>query len=194
MIKPVFSTNSANIKFLDCNPAVYRKVVFQSCNLSIKEGSNILSNISLCDFKLEGLESYELGGCSGSLKKNVLINSQSTFTLTASEIGQAQGEVQMVVVKANYQKNHPENERLIYWEYKGNVYPLNKLMILTGRTQAEIAWHGWDLGYYSNNPPIPLFSPNIFPNISSPNLSFGGIMFSNQNTNYNVELEIFIFN
>lgn len=194
MIKPIYTTNPVNIKYLDCNPAVYRRVNFQSCNLVIKEGSNILSTTSLCDFKLESLGSSELGGCGGSLKKNVILSASNTYTLTASEIGQAQGEVQMIVVKATYQKDHPVEDRLIYWEYKGNVYPLNNLMILTGRTQAEIAWQGWDLGYYSNNPPSPMFSPQIFPQISSPDLTFGGIMFSNPNDTYNIELEIFVFN
>lgn len=194
MIKQVNTTNPVYIKHLDCNPAVFRRVNFQSCNLVIKEGSNILSTTSLCDFKLESLGSFELGGCGGSLKKNVILSASNTYILTASEIGQAQGEVQMIVVKATYQENHPVEDRLVYWEYKGNIYPLNNLMILTGRTQAEIAWQGWDLGYYSNNPPNPIFSPHIFPQISSPDLSFGGIMFSNPNDTYNIELEIFVFN
>ena len=194
MIKPIYTTNPVYIKYLDCNPAVYRKVSFQSCNLDIKEGTNVLSVTSLCDFKLESLGSSELGGCGGSLKKNVTLNASGTYTLTASEIGQAQGEVQMIVAKVTYQKNHPVEDQLVYWEYKGNVYPLNSLMILTGRTQAEIPWQGWDLGYYSNNPPNPTFSPEIFPQISSPDLTFGGIMFSNPDDTYNIELEIFVFN
>jgi len=69
MIKPVYTTNPVHIKYLDCNPAVYRRISFQSCNLDIKEGSNVLSTISLCDFKLESLGSSELGGCGGSLKR-----------------------------------------------------------------------------------------------------------------------------
>jgi hypothetical protein len=194
MIKPVYTTNPVYIKYLDCNPAVYRRIGFQSCNLDIKEGSNVLSTISLCDFKLESLGNSDLGGCGGSLKKNVTLNSSSTYTLTASEIGQAQGEVQMIVVKVTYQKNHLDEDRLIYWEYKGNTYPLKDLMILTGRTQPEIPWQGWDLGYYSNNPPIPPFSPQVYPVIASPDLTFGGIMFSNPSNTYNTELEIFVFN
>jgi hypothetical protein len=67
-------------------------------------------------------------------------------------------------------------------------------MILTGRTQPEIPWQGWDLGYYSNNPPIPQFSPQPYPVIASPDLTFGGIMFSNPSNTYNTELEIFVFN
>ena len=51
-----------------------------------------------------------------------------------------------------------------------------------------------DLSYYSNNPPSPLFSPHLFPVVASPNLSFGGIMFSNLNDTYSTELEIFVFN
>lgn len=194
MIKKVYTTNPKFIEHLDCNPGVYRRVYFQSCNLDIREGSNILSTVSLCDFKLESLGSSELGGCGGSLKKNITINKSSTYILTASEIGQAQGEVQMIVVKVKYDKDHPEEERYLNWEYKGSIYPINTLMVLTGRTEAEIPWQGWDLGYYSDNPPTPSFSPQPYPTITSPNLSFGGIMFSNPNDTYNVELEIFVFN
>lgn len=187
MIKPVYTTNTSYIKYLDCNPGVYRRAFFQSCNLDIKEGSNVLSTISLCDFKLEALE------CGGSLKKNIIIKGNKNYTLTAPEIGQQQGEVQMIVVKVKYDKKQDPEDRYITWEYKGNVYPLNTLMILTGRTKSEEPWQGWDLSYYSNNPPSPSFSPQIYPPVSSPDPTLGGILFSNP-SNYEVQLEIFIFN
>lgn len=194
MIKPVYTTNPTYIKHLDCNPGVYRRVFFQSCNLGIKEGANILTSVSLCDFKLESLGSGDLGGCGGSLKKNITIQANSSFTLTAPEVGQEQGEVQLIVVKVRYKKEHLPEDRYLTWEYKGNVYPIGALMILSGRTQPGQPWHGWDLSYYSNNPPSPSFSPSIFPPVSSPDLTFGGILFSNPSTQYAVELEIFIFN
>ncbi len=194
MIKTVYTTDQKYVKYLDCNPGVYRRVYFQSCNLDIREGSNILSTISLCDFKLESLGSSELGGCGGSLKRSITLNASSNYTLTAPEVGQAQGEVQMIVIKVKYEKDHPEEERYLNWEYKGKIYPIHTLMILTGRTEPEIPWQGWDLSYYSNTPPSPDFSPQPYPIIASPNLSFGGIMFSNPSETYNTELEIFVFN
>jgi len=193
MIKTVYTTDPQYIKYLDCNPGVYRRVGFQSCNLDIKEGSKILSSVSLCDFKLESLGNSELGGCGGSSKKNITLTAGSNYILTAPEIGQAQGEVQMIVVKVKYKKEQKEEERYLTWEYKGNVYPINSLMFLTGRTKPDVPWQGWDLSYYSNNPPTPPFSPSIYPPISSPDNSFGGIMFTNPST-YDVDLEIFIFN
>lgn len=194
MIGKVYTTDQKYVKYLECNPSVYRRVYFQSCNLDVKEGSNILTSVSLCDFKLESLGSSELGGCGGSGKKTATLGPLGTYTLTAPEIGQAQGEVQMIIVKVKYEKSWVEEERYLNWEYKGNVYPLHTLMILTGRTEAEIPWQGWDLSYYSNNPPSPDFSPQPYPVITSPNLSFGGILFSNPNDLKSAELEIFIFN
>jgi hypothetical protein len=194
MIKTVYTTDQRYIKHLDCNPGVYRKVYFQSCNLDIREGSNILSSISLCDFKLESLGNSEMGGCGGSLKRSVKLSPSSKYTLTAPEIGQAQGEVQMIVVKVKYEKDHPDEERYLTWEYKGGIYPINSLMVLTGRTESEIPWQGWDLSYYSNNPSSPSFSPHIYPPVTSPDISFGGIMFSNPSDSYSAELEIFVFN
>lgn len=193
MIKPVYTTDPQYIKYLDCNPGTYRKVVFQSCNLDIREGSSVLSTISLCDLKLESLGNSEIGGCGGSLKKNITLNGGYNYILTAPEIGQAQGEVQMIVVKVKYKQEQDPLDRYLLWEYKGNIYPLGSLMILTGRTQPDVPWHGWDLSYYSNNPPSPSFSPAIYPPITSPDNTFGGIMFTNPGT-YAVDLEILIFN
>jgi hypothetical protein len=193
MIKPVYTTDTQYIKFLDCNPGVYRRVVFQSCNLNIKEGANVLSSVSLCDLKLESLGNSELGGCGGSTKKMVTLAPSSNYTLTAPEIGQAQGEVQLIVVKVKYKKEQKEEDRYLTWEYKGNVYPINSLMILTGRTEPDIPWQGWDLSYYSNNPPTPIFSPVIYPPVTSPDMTFGGIMFNNPGS-YDVDLEILVFN
>jgi hypothetical protein len=194
MIKPVYTTNPTYVKYLDCNPGVYRRLSFQSCNLDIKEGSNILAKVSLCDFKLESLGSVNLGGCGGSLKRTVTLKAASNYVLTAPEIGQEQGEVQMIVVKVKYDSKVDPKDRYLTWEYKGNVYPINSMMFLTGRTEAGIPWQGWDLSYYSNNPPAPSFSPHIFPPVTSPDLNFGGIMFTNPNQSYDADIEIFVFN
>lgn len=193
MIKPVYTTNTQYIKYLDCNPGVYKRVVFQSCNLNVKEGANVLSTVSFCDFKLESLGNSELGGCGGSVKKTVTLAPSANYTLTAPEVGQAQGEVQMIVVKVKYGKEQLPEDRYLTWEYKGNVYPINSLMILTGRTKPDVPWQGWDLSYYSNNPPTPSFSPSLYPPVTSPDVTFGGIMFNNPGT-YDVDLEILIFN
>ena len=194
MIGKVYTTDQRYIKHLECNPSVYRRVYFQSCNLDVRDGANILSSVSLCDFKLESLGSSEMGGCGGSLKKSITLGPNINYTLNAPEIGQAQGEVHMIVVNVKYQKDCPDDQRFLTWEYKGETYPIRSLMILTGRTEPEIPWQGWDLSYYSNNPPNPGFSPHIYPTPASPNLSFGGIMFSNINDTYSMELEIFVFN
>lgn len=135
-----------------------------------------------------------MGGCGGSLKRSVILTSLGSYTLTAPEIGQAQGEVQMIIVKVKYLKDHPEEERYLNWEYKGEIYPIRDLMILTGRTKPDVSWQGWDLSYYTNTPPSPGFNPPTYPPVTSPDLSFGGIMFSNPSEQYNTELEIFIFN
>jgi hypothetical protein len=193
MIKPVYTTDPQYIKYLDCNPGTYRRIVFQSCNLDIREGSSVLTSISLCDLKLESLGNSEIGGCGGSLKKNITLSGGYNYILTAPEIGQAQGEVQMIVVKVKYKKEQDTLDRYLQWEYKGKIYPLGSLMILSGRTQPDVPWHGWDLSYYSNNPPSPHFSPTIYPPVTSPDSTFGGIMFTNPST-YEVDLEILIFN
>ena len=194
MIGQINTTNPVYIKHLNCNPETYKRVVFQSCNLDIREGAAVIDTVSLCDFNLPSLGSGELGGCGGSAKKNFILKPQVNYTLTAPEIGQEQGEGQLIIVKVKYDKEQPQEERYLTWEYKGQVYPINTLMVLSGRTQASVPWHGWDLSYYSNNPPSPGFSPQIFPPITSPDLTFGGILFHNPSPTYSVEIEILIMN
>lgn len=184
------NTDSKYIKFLDCNSGTSKNIIFQSCNISIKEGSSILTQIPLCDMKLESLNgNSDLGGCGGSLNKKVNILSKKNYILTAPEIGQAQGEVQMIIVKVKYDKDQDISDRYLTWEYKGNIYPIYTLMILTGRTEQDIAWQGWDLSYYD----VPIVSPAIFSPAIEQDLDFGGILFNNP-SDYNVELEIFLFN
>lgn len=190
----IYRTNPQYIKYLDCNRSVDRKVFFQTCNLGIKEGSSILTTASLCDFQLESLGNSEMGGCGGSLKRNAIVPVSGNYVLTAPEVGQEQGEVQMIVVKVKYNKDIPSEDRYLNWEYKGSVYPIGSLMVLTGRTKPGETWKGWDLSSYSNNITSPQFTPSPYPSITSPDLSFGGIMFTNPNDKYNAELEIFIFN
>jgi hypothetical protein len=194
MINQINTTDPVYIKNLNCKPETYKRISFSSCNLIIKEGASVSSTVSLCDFNLPSLGSGELGGCGGSVNKKIILNPSSNYVLSSSEIGQEQGEVQLIAVKVKYNKKHPEEDRYLTWEYKGQIYPINSLMVLTGTTQASIPWQGWDLGYYSNNPPLPGFFPTIFPQISSPDFTFGGILFNNPNETYPVEVEILIMN
>ena len=194
MRKPVYTTDTNFIHFIDCDPANYKKAVFDMCSLSIIEGVNTLTSVSLCDFQLEGLGSDTLnGGCGGSSDRRIEIPAKSNYTLTAPEVGQAQGEVQMIVVKVKYSDKIDSDARYLTWEYKGNVYPINTLMILTGRTKADEAWQGWDLSSYAPTPPSPDFSPGTFPSVGDTDLDFGGILFNNP-SEYPVDLEILIFN
>lgn len=189
MIGKVYPTNSL-IKGLDCNPATSRKVVFQGCNLDLKEGSKVLMQVPLCDFKVEGLGE---AGCGGSLKRALTLRANTSHVITAPEIGQAQGEVQMITIKVKYQNTHPVDKRYLTWEYKGSVYPIGTLMVLTGRTLSDQPWQGWDLSNYTGTPSSPAYSPQLNPIVTAPDMNFGGIMISNPNI-YDVDIEILILN
>jgi hypothetical protein len=185
MIGKINTTNPVYIKSLDCNPQTYKRVKFQSCDLTIAQGKNIISEVSFCDFNLPSLSGE---GCGGSIKKNFILHPSSNYTLTATEIAQDQGEVQLIVVKVKYDKFHPEEERYLTWEYKGQVYPINTLMVLSGRTEPSIPWQGWNLTSYLN-PGLALPQQN-----NSPDSIFGGIFFNNPSSTHSVEIEILIMN
>lgn len=193
MINSVYVTNPKYVKYLDCDSGSNRRVRFETCNLSIVEGAKILQTMSLCDFSLESLGGDENGGCGGSGSRIATVPANGNYTLVAPEIGQEQGEVQLIGIKVKYHKEHPMEDQYLTWEYKGKVYPLGSMMFLTGRTKPGEPWQGWDLSHYSYPPTSPDFSPQIYPPLSNPDLSFGGILFSNPNR-YDVELEIIIFN
>jgi hypothetical protein len=84
-----------------------------------------------------------------------------------------------------------DSERLIHWEYKGNLFPLKNILFLTGKTLDHIKHHGWDLEPYA--PEDSTFSPVLSPQPTSPDLSLGGIVLKNT-TLKEVEVEILVMN
>ena len=174
----VYTTNPIHIKFLECNPNNPIIIGFEGCNLVIKDGSNVLNQISLCDIKLESLglgDNLQNIGCGGFVSKKIILKSKENYILTASEISQSHGGVQMIVVKVKYPKEQPPEDRYLIWKYKEEGeeegYPLGEFMVLTGKTKFDSLWQGWDLN----------------------SSSLGGILFSNP-SNYDVNIEIFVFN
>lgn len=187
-----YNSDFKYIKYLDCHPPRSLAISFKDCDLIIREGMDTLESVSLCDFKLEGLINDENLPNSRSAIKKIILKPNEEYTLVSPEIGQQQGEVQMIIVKVTYLFEHEESDRYITWKYKNETYPLGELMILTGRTKLNETWKGWDLSYYSSTSNIS-FNPPFNPPVSQPDLNEGGIIFKNI-TQHNVDIEIFIFN
>lgn len=191
----ILKTDSRYIKSIDCNPEKQKKIVFEGSFLKIIMGSNVLYSLDMSGF----FHPASING--GSFKKRIYISPESSWDLYGGNIAQDQGEVSLIVIKVKYDKALTDDERLIFWEYKGKTFPLKNLLFLTGKTLDHIKHHGWDLEPYnvygdpSNISPVvdPEFSPVLSPQPISPDFSLGGIKIINP-TLKEVELEILVMN
>ena len=184
MIGTIYTTDPAEIKFLQCDPAKPRILSFDGCNLKISEGTKTLETIPLCSLNIPQ------ESCGGSIKKSITIQPNSNYTLVSPEIADNSGFVQMILVKIKYLYGTEPGDMWIQFEYKGWQGIINNFMILTGRTPGN----GWDMNDISGIIPASPFDPHGNPDPGSPDLSFGGILFTNPSLVNPVQLDILIFN
>jgi len=190
MIGSINSTDQRYIKYLNCSPTKQRVVSFQGCELTLSEGSSVLSSVSLCDLSLNKADAFPgFDGCGGFIKKSIVLAANGNQIITAPEIVGSTGQVQMIIFKVKYPSSLVGADRYITFEYNGWVGPIETLMVLSGRA----LYNGWDMTNYSGNNPVPPFSPSIQPTPASPSISFGGFLLSNPNIAA-VQVEIMIFN
>lgn len=191
----VLKTDSRYVKSINCNPERQKKIVFEGAFLKIIEGSKVLHSIDMSGF----FHPASING--GSFKKRIYIDSQKSWDLYGGNVAQDQGEVSLVIIKVKYDRSLTEDEKLIFWEYKGKTFPLKNVMFLTGKTLDNVKHHGWDLEPYNVygdptdvSPTVdPVFSPVLSPQPTSPDFSLGGIKIMNT-TQKEVELEILVMN
>lgn len=181
----VLSSDPRFIRYANCNPEKQKKIVFEGSFLKIIMGSQVLDTVDLSKF----FHPASITG--GSFKKRTYIPSGGSYNLYGGNIAQDQGEVSMIVIRVKYDSTLPENEKLIYWEYEGNLFPCNNLLFLTGKTLDRVKHHGWDLEPYSSE--ASTFSPVLSPQPTSPDFSLGGITLRNP-TLKEVEVEILVMN
>jgi len=183
----VLTTDTTLIQGYDCNPQKQKKLIFEGCTLKIISGSNTLYGLDLCNFGQFGSEN------GGSFKKSYYIPTGGTYTLFGGNVAQEQGEVGMIVIQVNYDKTVAIEDRYITINYKGSVFACGPLMFLTGTTEDTIVWHGWDLEPYNTSAPPIHFSPQIDPNVTSPDFNLGGMLIYNP-TIGEVEVQILVMN
>lgn len=184
----ILSTDQRSIRNLDCNPDKQKRIVFEGSSLKILMGSQVLDSVDMSSL----FHPASING--GNFKKRVYVQSEGSYDLYGGNIAQDQGEVSLIVIKVKYDRSIAENDRIIYWEYQGKMFPCKNLMFLTGKTLDTEKHHGWDLEPYSPiSSPEPIYSPALDPQPSSPDLSLGGIRINNP-TLKEIELEILVMN
>ena len=194
----ILSTDSRYIKYIDCNPEKQKKIIWEGSSLKIIMGSQILHSVDMSSL----FHPASISG--GSFKKRIYIQPDSFYKLYGGNIAQDQGEVSMIIIKVKYDKSLTDAERLMYWEYKGDLFPLKNLLFLSGKTLDHVKHHGWDLEPYNvvgdtvspgvTSPVIdPRYSPHLSPQPTQEYPALGGIILRNT-TLKEVEIEILVIN
>jgi hypothetical protein len=184
----ILSTDQRSIRNLDCSPEKQKRIVFEGSSLKIVMGSQVLDTVDMSSI----FHPASING--GNFKKRIYISAGGTYNLYGGNIAQDQGEVSLIVVKVKYDKSLAEENKIIYWEYNGKVFPCKNLIFLTGKTLDSEKHQGWDLEPYNSDvSPAPVFSPELDPQPTSPDFLLGGIRISNP-TLKEVELEILVMN
>ena len=93
------------------------------------------------------------------------------------------GEASMIVARAYYLPESKADERILFWDYKGNSRNIRgKFMVLTGAIKKDLHWKGWDLDPFST-----------YGHTGPANIGNGGLSFSNP-TSKTVKLTIITAN
>ena len=109
-------------------------------------------------------------------KSRVSLNPGESFLLSQSDIGDSDGYVSFIAIKAKFNPAVIESKKYITWKYKEQTMNMGELMVLSGTKQysTDSGYDGWNLS-----------KPNEY-------LSNGGMIFTNPHADFQVKLEILI--
>lgn len=104
----------------------------------------------------------------------------TSFNLDYGSFELTNGEVSLLMTQAEYMPQATDDERILYWNYKGSPrYVMGDFMTLSGAVKEGTIWRGWEID--------PFVEPlNAFVNQ-------GGIVFTNP-SNYTVKIKTLIAN
>jgi len=109
-------------------------------------------------------------------RSRITLKPGACFLLSQTDIGNNQGYVSFIAVKAVYPDLTVESKKYINWTYLNNTNYMGELMVLTGPMLSSVSStpEGW--------------------NLSKPNVVFnnGGMVFCNPSADFTVKLEILV--
>ena len=108
---------------------------------------------------------------------------QSFSNLDPSSFTSTNGEVSMLIARANYLPGTPREEKVIFWDYRGSQRNImGEIMVLTGAIKEDLPWKGWDVDPFST-----------YGHTGPANSANGGFIFTNP-TNSEVQLTVITAN
>ena len=139
------------------------KVKFIKEYYSVVRKEETMDKISLAEFfhPLQSFSEYQ--------KQTVIIDPLTTINLDPSSFYSTEGEVSLLVVKAEYLPEAEANEKIIFWDYGDTPRKImGSIMILSGAIKNGASWHGWDIDPFSD-----------YSHSTPPDINEGGISFTN---------------
>lgn len=146
-------------------------------SFSVTKQAQTLNTIDLVDFfhPLQEFSEYQ--------KQSIIIGPRSSVNIDAGSFYGTTGEVSMFIAKASYLPESGDNDKILFWDYKGNPRNvMGEIMILTGAVKDGSQWKGWDMDPF-----------DTYGHTGDANSSQGGFIFTNP-TDYNVNLTVIAAN
>lgn len=149
----------------------------------IKESFDVVYQSQVLDF-LDVVDFFHpLQSFSNYQKQTIIINPTTSFNLDPGSFSETNGEISMLIARAEYLPEADDTDKVLFWDYLGSQRNLmGEFMVLTGAIKNGSNWKGWDIDPFSTyNHSGPLNSAN------------GGFIFTNPTT-LTVKLTIIIAN
>jgi hypothetical protein len=141
----------------------------------VSRKAEVLDSLSLSDFFHPLLDFSEYQ------KQTFVINPRTSVNIDNSSFQTTNGEVSMIIAKAEYLPEAKDGDRILFWDYTGSDRnPMGQIMVLTGAVKNGSTWHGWDVNPFSS-----------YGNTGPADTSNSGLSFTNP-TELNVKLTIII--
>ncbi len=150
---------------------------FTKESFTVTQQSQTLNSIDLVDFfhPLQSFSEYQ--------KVSMIIGPRASANLDPGSFYGTTGEVSMLIAKAEYLPETPEDQKVLFWDYKASERNImGEIMILTGAVKNGSQWRGWDVDPFST-----------YGHTGNANSANGGFIFTNP-TDYNVKLTVIAAN
>ena len=135
----------------------------------IKESFEVVHQSSVVDF-LDVMDFFHpLQEFSNYQKQTIVINPTTSFNLDPGSFIDTNGEISMLIARAEYLPEAKDTDRVLFWDYLGSQRNLmGDFMVLTGAIKKGYNWKGWDIDPFST-----------YNHADLPNSANGGFIFTN---------------
>lgn len=149
----------------------------------IKESFEVVYQDKTLD-KLDVMDFFHpLQSFSNYQKQTFVILPKTSANLDPASFSDTNGEVSFLIAKAEYLPGISIEEKVLFWDYKGNQRNImGEIMILTGAIKESLPWKGWDVDPFST-----------YGHTGPANSANGGFIFTNP-TDSEIQLTVITAN